>query len=277
MPRSTSIPTPGCRRWRRSAFAARWRRRAARRVVDGERSPGKVALFSTCLVNYNEPGIGRDLVAVLEHNEIPYEVVEKESCCGMPKLELGDLEGVARLKEKNIPVLARYARDGFAILTAIPSCTLMFKQELPLMFPDDADVEAVQRGDVRSVRVLRRAPSRRPAQDRLHAAARQGELPRAVPRPGAEDRQEDRGDAEADRQDGDGRADDGRALLGPRRHLRREDRDASAGDEDRPPGVQGDGRAGARLSSAPTARSPATTSPRAWRTTARRRRRCAIR
>ena len=75
---------------------------------------------------------------------LPYELVEKESCCGMPKLELGDLEGVARLKEKNIPVLARYAREGFAILTAIPSCTLMFKQELPLMFPDDADVKAVQ-------------------------------------------------------------------------------------------------------------------------------------
>jgi len=81
---------------------------------------------------------------VLEHNAIPYEIVEKESCCGMPKLELGDLEGVARLKEKNVPVLARYAREGFAILTAIPSCTLMFKQELPLMFPQDADVKAVQ-------------------------------------------------------------------------------------------------------------------------------------
>jgi len=120
------------------------RKGSATAVVDGERSPGKVALFSTCIVNYNEPGIGLDLVAVLEHNGIPYEVVVKESCCGMPKLELGDLDGVARLKEKNIPVLARYARDGWAIVTAIPSCTLMFKQELPLLFADDADVKLVQ-------------------------------------------------------------------------------------------------------------------------------------
>ena len=67
-------------------------------------------------------------------------LVEKESCCGMPKLELGDLDGVARHKETNIPVLARYAREGWAIVSAVPSCTLMFKQELPLMFPDDADV-----------------------------------------------------------------------------------------------------------------------------------------
>ena len=116
---------------------------AATAVRDGERTPGKVAIFATCYVNYNEPGIGRDLLAVLAHNDIPYVLVEKESCCGMPKLELGDLDAVARHKEANIPVLARYARDGYAILTAVPSCTLMYKQELPLMFPDCADTQAV--------------------------------------------------------------------------------------------------------------------------------------
>ena len=117
---------------------------AAHTVTDGERSPGKVAIFATCFVNYNEPGIGHDLLKTLAHNTIPYVIVEKESCCGMPKLELGDLDGVARHKEANIPVLAKYAREGYAIVSAIPSCTLMFKQELPLMFPDDADVRLVK-------------------------------------------------------------------------------------------------------------------------------------
>ncbi|MEO8037460.1 MAG: heterodisulfide reductase-related iron-sulfur binding cluster [Betaproteobacteria bacterium] len=111
---------------------------------DGSNSPGKVAIFSTCYVNYNEPGIGHDLLRILKHNEIPHVIVEKENCCGMPKLELGDLEAVKKLKDGNIPVLAKYAREGYAILTAVPSCTLMFKQELPLMFPGDADVRAVQ-------------------------------------------------------------------------------------------------------------------------------------
>jgi len=112
-------------------------------VRDGKNTPGKVAIFSTCYVNYNEPGIGQDLARILEHNEIPARVVDKEVCCGMPKLELGDLEAVARLKEKNIPELVHLAREGYAIVTPVPSCTLMFKQELPLMFPDDADVKAV--------------------------------------------------------------------------------------------------------------------------------------
>jgi Fe-S oxidoreductase len=61
----------------------------------------------------------------------------------MPKLELGDLEAVARAKAINIPVLAKLAAQGYALTSAVPSCTLMFKQELPLMFPEDGDVAAV--------------------------------------------------------------------------------------------------------------------------------------
>ncbi len=112
-------------------------------VRDGERTPGKVAIFSTCYVNYNEPGIGHDLVAILSHNEIPTVLAEQEGCCGMPKLELGDLDGVDRLKRRNIPALAKLASEGYAILAAVPSCALMFKQELPLLYPGEADVAKV--------------------------------------------------------------------------------------------------------------------------------------
>lgn len=113
-------------------------------VKSGQLTPGKVAIYSTCYVNYNEPGIGHDLLAVLDHNQIPYVMVEKEACCGMPKLEQGDLEGVAEKKAINIPHLAKLAKEGYAILTPIPSCTLMYKQELPLMFPDCADTQLVK-------------------------------------------------------------------------------------------------------------------------------------
>jgi len=112
-------------------------------VKNSERTPGKVAIFATCYVNYNEPGIGYDLIKLLDHNEIPYVIVAKEACCGMPKLELGDLESVARLKSVNIPPLARLAREGYAIVTAVPSCTLMFKSELALLFPGDVEVKLV--------------------------------------------------------------------------------------------------------------------------------------
>ncbi len=112
-------------------------------IIDGQRTPGKVAVYATCYVNYNEPGIGHDLLKILEHNKIPTRLVEKEVCCGMPKLELGDLKAVESLKNENIPHLLKLAKEGYAILSAVPSCTLMYKQELPLMFPDDEAVQAV--------------------------------------------------------------------------------------------------------------------------------------
>ena len=105
---------------------------------------GKVALFATCYMNRNEPGPGEDLVAVFEHNGIPVTQAQKEQCCGMPKLELGDLQSVRRAKEANIPVLAKLVDEGWDLTALVPSCVLMFKQELPLMFPDDADVQKVK-------------------------------------------------------------------------------------------------------------------------------------
>lgn len=132
------LPTYAAKPFRKSARPSlQWP------VRDGARTPGKVAVFSTCYVNYNEPGIGHDLLKLLDHIEVPYVTIDGEACCGMPKLELGDLEGVEKLKDVNIPLLVPLAREGWAIVSPVPSCTLMFKQELPLIFPEDADVKAV--------------------------------------------------------------------------------------------------------------------------------------
>ena len=109
-----------------------------------EDTRGKVVLFTTCYGNRNEPDLNLDLVKVFEHNGIPVKIVSQEKCCGMPKLELGDLETVARHKDTNIPALKQAIDEGYDIVAPIPSCVLMFKQELPLMFPEDADVQAVK-------------------------------------------------------------------------------------------------------------------------------------
>ncbi len=109
------------------------------------RTRGKVALFATCYCNYSMPQPVEDLAAVLRHNGIAVKLIEREVCCGMPKFELGDLKNVEKYKNTNIPVLAAAVRDGWDITATIPSCVLMFKQELPLMFPEDDDVQLVKR------------------------------------------------------------------------------------------------------------------------------------
>ena len=105
---------------------------------------GKVALFGTCYGNYNEPSLGEDLVSVFEHNGVSVVLCEGASCCGMPKLELGDLLAVDRARKHNLPQLVDFIDQGFDIVAPIPSCVLMFKQELPLMFADDEDVARVR-------------------------------------------------------------------------------------------------------------------------------------
>ena len=113
-------------------------------VVPAGPTTGKVALFATCYGTYNEPRIGEDLFAVFRHNEIPIRLVGRERCCGMPKLELGDLESVKQAADANIPELIKLIDAGWDIIAPVPSCVLMFKQELPLMFPDDKDIARVQ-------------------------------------------------------------------------------------------------------------------------------------
>jgi Fe-S oxidoreductase len=125
------------------------KRLASKRKVQGQGEAagptrGKVALFSTCYGNYNEPQIGEDLVAVFEHNNIKVTIPEKERCCGMPKLELGDLDAVKAAKDANLPILEKLVNEGWDIVAPVPSCVLMFKQELPLMFPDDPAVQRVK-------------------------------------------------------------------------------------------------------------------------------------
>ena len=104
---------------------------------------GKVLLFTTCYGNRNLPSMVEDLVAVFRHNGIAVQLADSEQCCGMPKLELGDLESVAKAKNANVPELAGWVEQGWDIIAPVPSCVLMFKQELPLMFPQDPQVQAV--------------------------------------------------------------------------------------------------------------------------------------
>jgi len=108
------------------------------------KTTGKVALYATCYGNYNSPHLGDDIYKVYQHNNIQIEMVPKEQCCGMPKLELGDLDSVEKAKEANIPVLAKLVDEGYDLIAPVPSCVLMYKQELPLLFPDDEDVKKVQ-------------------------------------------------------------------------------------------------------------------------------------
>ncbi|MBT3916627.1 MAG: glycerol-3-phosphate dehydrogenase [Rhodospirillaceae bacterium] len=100
----------------------------------------KAALYATCFVNYNNPGIGEASQAILAKNGVETEVVYP-SCCGMPQLEQGDLARVAENAKKVSAELVQWIDQGYDIVALVPSCALMLKFEWPLILPDDANVK----------------------------------------------------------------------------------------------------------------------------------------
>jgi glycerol-3-phosphate dehydrogenase subunit C len=126
------------------------KRSAAREAADvepraTERTTGRVAIFVTCYGEHNTPELLEDMVAVFNHNGIRVRVLKDAYCCGMPKLEYGDLKRVAAQKDKNLPVFMEAIDAGYDIVAPIPSCVLMYKQEVPLLFPDDPLVAKVKK------------------------------------------------------------------------------------------------------------------------------------
>jgi Fe-S oxidoreductase len=108
-----------------------------------DRTTGRVVVYTTCYGDRNTPELVQALVEVLEHNGIETRLAGAEACCGMPQLELGNLEAVDAARAENIPALDEHVREGWDIVAPVPSCVLMYKQELPLLFPDDEAVASV--------------------------------------------------------------------------------------------------------------------------------------
>ena len=124
-------------------FASKTAKKRHSVKTDIVESQEKVAIFTTCYHNYNEPIVIDDLVSVLKHNNINPEVIMDDKCCGMPKLELGDLKTVEKMMHHNIQKFKKYVDNGYKIIAPVPSCVLMFKQELPLLFPDNKDIKNI--------------------------------------------------------------------------------------------------------------------------------------
>ena len=115
------------------------------RVDAGAPAAGrKAVLYSTCFVEYNNPGIGRAARAVLAKNGVETEVVYDE-CCGMPQLERGDVAEVCRRARSVAAALGVWIERGYDVIAPIPSCALMMRTLWPLHLPDDEAVARLAR------------------------------------------------------------------------------------------------------------------------------------
>ena len=126
-----------------------WVKRRQKSAVTPPMDEVDVILFSTCTVEYHEPGIGQAALEVLRHNGIRAVVPPGQVCCGMPALDGGDINGAVERARKNVALLAPYARAKKPILALQPTCALLLKQDYPtLVQSDDATLVARATKDI---------------------------------------------------------------------------------------------------------------------------------
>lgn len=100
----------------------------------------KAVLYATCYVNFNTPDVGESALLTLAHNGVALHVMHP-GCCGMPKLENGDLVGVAAQAKKVATFFEPLIGEGYDIIALTPSCALMLKFEWPLILPENAQIK----------------------------------------------------------------------------------------------------------------------------------------
>ena len=123
-----------------------WFKKRVRPVI--AKKQGSVALFPTCLVEYQQPGIGQDLVKVYERNGVECSLVEGAGCCGAPYLHSGDMDTFTKVAAKQVKVLADAVRAGNDIVVPQPTCGYILKKDyLDYVGGPDAELVAAHTFD----------------------------------------------------------------------------------------------------------------------------------
>jgi glycerol-3-phosphate dehydrogenase subunit C len=120
----------------RVRFSKWFRTRPAATVP--EPATDRVALFPTCLVEYQAPDIGKALVGVLEHNGVACELPDGQVCCGMPWIDAGDPQRFRDAAQRNVDALLPAVEAGRPVVVPQPTCAYTIKDEYPAFLGTDA-------------------------------------------------------------------------------------------------------------------------------------------
>jgi len=130
-----------------------WFRKRHTTTVDNPR-PVVAAVFPTCLVEYQDTQVGKDLVRVYERNGVECRLPEGQVCCGAPLLHQGDVEGFRVNARKNITLLAKMLRhsrghgEDVAVVVPQPTCGYILKKDyLDYVGGPDAELVAANTYD----------------------------------------------------------------------------------------------------------------------------------
>ncbi|UOZ06832.1 FAD-binding and (Fe-S)-binding domain-containing protein [Amycolatopsis sp. WQ 127309] len=126
-----------------------------RRRASGDR---KVVLWPDSFNNYLTPSVLDAAHEVL--TAAGYDVVlpDRGVCCGLTWVSTGQLDVARRVLRRTLDVLAPYLDAGYEVAGLEPSCTALFRGDLPALLPDDERASLLASRTATFAELLERAP-----------------------------------------------------------------------------------------------------------------------
>ena len=113
----------------RQRFSSWFRARSTSEEPTIRTDQGSVALFATCIVEYQAPEIGKDVVKVLERKAVSCTLAVPQRSWASPWLYASDFARIVQLGNDNVRVLAEAVRQGRDIVVAQPTCGYVLKND----------------------------------------------------------------------------------------------------------------------------------------------------
>ncbi|KWX01308.1 dimethylmenaquinone methyltransferase [Carbonactinospora thermoautotrophica] len=102
-----------------------------------------VLLWPDTFTNHLDPGVGRAAVAVLEDAGFRVVLPERPVCCGLTWVSTGQLGIARRVMRRTLDTLGPVLDAGVPVVGLEPSCTALFRSDLPELLPGDARARAL--------------------------------------------------------------------------------------------------------------------------------------
>jgi glycerol-3-phosphate dehydrogenase subunit C len=114
------------------------------RALRQQSFPQKVVFFPGCYIDFYDPGVGLDFVAVMQANEYEVVVPRGLGCCGTPMVANGFPGAAERAVRRNVRALQEWTDAGVPVVACCTSCSLTLKQEQQELFdvPGAAELAA---------------------------------------------------------------------------------------------------------------------------------------